>query len=49
MLDHTESCSLWPKNVAVVAASSRGAPTSPMVGMMRGTSPDRYMREPSKS
>ena len=36
-----ETWSMTPKTHATKAANSRGAPTSPMVGMMRGTSRER--------
>ena len=38
-----------PNSVAKTAAMSRGPPMSPSTGMMRGTSRDRYIKEPSSS
>ena len=38
-----------PNSVAKTAVMSRGAPMSPMTGMMRGTSRDLYSKEPSSS
>ena len=49
MADQAESASLWPSSVANVALSRIGAPMSPIVGMKRGTSLDRYMRVPSST
>ena len=39
--DTTETWSMRPKNVAAKEARSKGAPMSPIVGMTRGTRPDR--------
>ena len=36
-------------SVAITAAMSMGAPMSPSTGMTRGTSRDRYSKEPSSS
>ena len=47
---NAETCPMPPPNsVAMTAVMSRGAPMSPSTGMMRGTSRDRYIREPSSS
>ena len=44
-----ETCPMPPNNVANTAAISRGAPMSPTIGRIRGTSRDRYSKEPSSS
>ena len=38
-----------PNRVAMTVQMRNGAPMSPMTGMMRGTSRDRYITEPSSS
>ena len=38
-----------PNSVAMTVQMSRGAPMSPITGMMRGTSRERYSRVPSSS
>ena len=40
-------CPQRPNRTAISEAKSRGAPISPTSGMIRGTRPDRYIREPS--
>jgi hypothetical protein len=38
-----------PNSVAMTVQMRNGAPMSPTTGMMRGTSRDRYINEPSSS
>jgi hypothetical protein len=45
--DHAETRSLMPNIVAVVAATSSGAPMIASTGRIRGTRRDWYIREPS--
>jgi hypothetical protein len=47
--DHRDTSSLTPNIVPRLAERSSGAPMSPMSGIARGTSPDRYIRVPSSS
>src|SRR6185437_3713466 len=45
---HAVTCPMLPLNsAAMTAARSRGAPMSPTIGMIRGTSRDRYIKVPS--
>jgi len=43
MASHTDPRSVTPNSSPTAKAATSGAPMSPIAGMRRGTSPDRYI------